>query len=285
MWRDISLANRNNILEAIDYFQEHLKRIRGYIKREEGPALEKEFILSREFRAILKSSEKSKRKKGFIIAIDGPASAGKSTISKVISQALNYTYISTGAIYRAVALKARQVNIAWDDQESLTEVSSSLELQFKTDDQHGVRVYLDGENITGKIKDEEIGKGASAVSAFAGVRKALLDIQRNLGKDGGVVMDGRDIGTVIFPNAEVKFYLDATVEARANRRYKELKETGLNADITAIEQSLRKRDTDDSSRDLAPLSKAPDAIYIDTTKLSIENVKEIMLKEIKGKLF
>lgn len=284
MWRDICLSNRNNILQAIDCFQDQLERIKSYIEKRDREALEQEFALSREFRALVKLSEVSKRKNGLIIAIDGPASAGKSTVGKIIAQALNYTYISTGAIYRAVAWKARQEKISWDDQKFLEQLSSTLELQFKTGEENSGRVYLDGEDITDKIKNEEIGKGASAVSAFAGVRKALLELQRNLGKDGGVVMDGRDIGTVIFPEAEVKFYLDATVEARANRRYKELKEVGLNVDLTAIEQSLRQRDSDDSNRDIAPLSMAPDAIYIDTTQLTIAKTRDIMLKEIKGRL-
>ena len=284
MWRDICLSNRNNILQAIEYFQEHLERLKSYIAKAEGDALEQQFALAREFRAIVKSCERSRRKNGLIIAVDGPASGGKSSLGKLIAKAINYTYISTGTIYRAVAWKARQEKISWDDQESLAQLSSALELQFRTMDDNTVRAYLDREDITDKIKDEEIGKGASAVSAFAGVRKALLELQRNLGKDGGVVMDGRDIGTVIFPEAEVKFYLDATVEARAYRRHKELKEAGLEVDLKTIEQSLRKRDMDDSNRDLAPLSLAPDAIYIDTTQLSIEKVKEIMLKEIKGRL-
>jgi prephenate dehydrogenase len=284
MWRDICLSNRYNILQAIDYFQEQLERIKSHIEREEGEALEQQFTLAREFRAIVQSSEGSRRKNDLIIAIDGPASAGKSTLSQAIAQTLHYTHISTGAIYRAVAWKARQEKVPWDDQESLEQLSSTLELQFKTGGENAVGIYLDGEDITDKVKDEEIGKGASAVSAFAGVRKALLELQRDFGKDGGVVMEGRDIGTVIFPEAELKFYLDATVEARAYRRHKELKEAGLNVDLTTIEQSLRKRDMDDSNRDLAPLNKAPDAIYIDTTQLSIEKVKEIMLKEIKGRL-
>lgn len=284
MWRDICLSNKNNILQAIDYFQERLGRIKSYIQRNDGKALEQQFTLAREFRAAVKSCTGQRRKNGFIIAIDGPASAGKSTLAKVIAQALNYTYISTGAIYRAVAWKARKEKISWDDHKSLAQLSSTLELEFKTDDQNTVWVYLAGEEITDKIKDEEIGKGASAVSAFAGVRKALLELQRELGKDGGVVMDGRDIGTVIFPDAEIKFYLDATLEARAYRRFKELKEEGLNVDLTTIEQGLRKRDIDDSNRDLAPLSIAPDAIYIDTTHLSIAIAKEIMLKEIKGRM-
>jgi cytidylate kinase len=283
MWRDICLFNSSNILEAIDNFCRHLQQIRSYIAAGDGKALEQEFDQARVFRTRIKSFGKIKRKNGLIIALDGPASAGKSTLAKAIAQELNYTYISTGAIYRAVAWKARKENISWEDPEALEQLSSTLNLYFKPQDDHTVRVYLHEEDITDKIKDEEIGQGASKISAFAPVRKALIELQRNLGKDGGIIMDGRDIGTVIFPEAEIKFFLDASVEVRAYRRYKELKEAGLNVDLATITQSLRRRDLDDSQREIAPLSLAPDAIYIDTTQLSVEEVKAIMLKEIKGR--
>jgi len=285
MWRDICLANRTHILEALDRFKHYLTQIRSYIANGEGEALEREFGKARSFRSELLAQETARgRERGLIITIDGPASAGKSTLARMVAQDLNYRYVNTGAIYRALAWKAREMNISWEDPEALERLSAGLTLCFETQADYTVRIYIEGQDITDEIKDEEIGRGASTVSAYARVRKALIDLQRDLGRTGGVIMEGRDLGTVIFPDADIKFFLDATVETRAYRRYRELRETGLEVDYEDIKRSLSQRDLNDSQRATAPLSKAPDAIYIDTTRLSVEEVKAIMLKEIKGRL-
>ena len=214
------------------------------------------------------------------IAIDGPAGAGKSTIAKKVAKELkDYIYVDTGAMYRAIAyyLVTNQVNI--ENDEELTEACNriSVVIQYENDAQ---QVYLNGENVTPYLRTEETGNMASKSSAKAPVRAALLDIQRDLAKEYNVVMDGRDIGTNVLPNADLKIYLTASSKERANRRYKELVEKGETADFDKIEADIIERDNRDMNRAIAPLKQAEDAILVDSSNMSIDEVVERILKGV-----
>ena len=215
------------------------------------------------------------------IAIDGPAGAGKSTIAKKVAKELkDYIYVDTGAMYRAIAyyLVTNQVNI--ENDEELTEACNriSIVIQYENDAQ---QVYLNGENVTPYLRTEETGNMASKSSAKAPVRAALLDIQRDLAKEYNVVMDGRDIGTNVLPNAELKIYLTASSKERANRRYKELVEKGEPADFDKIEADIIERDNRDMNRAIAPLKQAEDAILIDSSNMTIDEVVNSILNAVK----
>ena len=214
------------------------------------------------------------------IAIDGPAGAGKSTIAKKVAKELkDYIYVDTGAMYRAIAyyLVTNQVNI--ENDEELTEACNriSVVIQYENDAQ---QVYLNGENVTPYLRTEETGNMASKSSAKAPVRAALLDIQRDLAKEYNVVMDGRDIGTNVLPNADLKIYLTASSKERANRRYKVLVEKGETADFDKIEADIIERDNRDMNRAIAPLKQAEDAILVDSSNMSIDEVVERILKGV-----
>jgi CMP/dCMP kinase len=215
-------------------------------------------------------------KKGLVIAIDGPSGAGKSTLARLLASRLGYIYIDTGAMYRAVGWKAKREGIDPADDGALADLCRRTEVTIKLD-ASDPRFYVDGRDVSGEIRTPEMGMMASAVSKSPAVRERLLVLQRELGKSGGVVMDGRDIGTVVFPDADVKFYLDAGVEERGRRRYLELKAKGMDVDPARITGEIRDRDRQDSSRSLAPLRRADDAILIDSTDLDINGVLERML--------
>jgi CMP/dCMP kinase len=214
--------------------------------------------------------------KPLLITIDGPAGAGKTTVSRNLARRLGYRYLDTGALYRTVALKVIENKVSSDDD--LEELCRSLTINFIQTD--GVfRLLCNGEDVTDKIRTEEISMMASKVAAKPVVRKALLNIQREIGEKKGVVAEGRDMGTVVFPDADVKFFLDASVETRALRRYLELGHR-FSQTLRQVEDQIRKRDKNDSSRDLAPLKAAHDAIVIDSTKFSADQVVEKMLEYI-----
>jgi CMP/dCMP kinase len=218
-------------------------------------------------------------KKKLVIAIDGPSGAGKSTIAKLLASRLGYIYIDSGAMYRAVGWKAKREGIDPADEGKLADLCRRTEVTIKLDDLDP-RFYVDGIDVTGEIRTPEMGMMASAVSKSRAVRERLLVLQRELGKNGGVVMDGRDIGTVVFPCAEVKFYLDAAAEERGRRRYLELKAKGMDVDPAQITREIRDRDRQDSMRSLAPLRRADDALLIDSTSQTVDEVLERMLSVI-----
>jgi len=215
-----------------------------------------------------------------VIAIDGPSGAGKSTTARFLAERLGYIYIDTGAMYRAVGWKAKREGIDPADEEKLANLCRRTDVTIKKDN-NDPRFYVDGLDVSGEIRTPEMGLMASAVSKSPSVRARLLTLQRELGRNGGVVMDGRDIGTVVFPDADVKFFLDAGPEERGRRRYLELKAKGMDVDLARITQEIRERDQQDSMRSLAPLRKADDAVLIDSTSLDIGGVLERMLSEIE----
>jgi CMP/dCMP kinase len=225
----------------------------------------------------------SSSEKKLTIAIDGPSGAGKSTVGKALARRLGYIYIDTGAMYRAVALKAREKSGLPAEEEHLRHWVSSLILVFRARGEEA-RILCNGEDITDAIRSPEISLLASDISKRQGVREALVEKQREMGRYGGVVLDGRDIGTVVFPDAEVKFYLDAEPEERARRRHRELAEKGVGASLEATLEEVKKRDHNDTNRQISPLRRANDAILIDSTSCSAEEIVEEMLRMIQEKM-
>ncbi|MBQ9935848.1 MAG: (d)CMP kinase [Lachnospiraceae bacterium] len=205
------------------------------------------------------------------IAIDGPAGAGKSTIAKLVAKNMGYVYVDTGAMYRAIAYYMVTNKIDIDNEVELTKACEGIDISIKYENE-AQQVYLNGENVTPYLRTEETGNMASKSSAKASVRAALLDLQRNMAKEYNVVMDGRDIGTNVLPDAEVKIYLTASSKERANRRYKELISKGETADFDKIEADIIERDNRDMNRDIAPLKQADDAILVDSSNMSIDEV-------------
>jgi cytidylate kinase len=210
-----------------------------------------------------------------VVTIDGPAGAGKSTVAKALARRLGYSLLDTGAIYRSVALVAKQRGLPWDDAARLAEVARDLAIEFKfVGDTNST--FVAGEDVSTAIRTPEISQGASQVSAHGPVRAALLDLQRRLGAGGGVVVEGRDTGTVVFPHADAKFFLSATHEERARRRVEELRLAGKPVDFAVTLAEIRERDHRDSSRDVAPMKAADDAIVIDSSTMTIEQVVDAM---------
>jgi cytidylate kinase len=214
-----------------------------------------------------------------IIAIDGPSGVGKSTLSKLLALELGYLHIDTGAMYRAMALAARRRGIPSDDLEALGLLAGEVTIDFARNTE-GERVLLNGDDVTVAIRTPEISLLTSQVAACQAVRTALVNCQRKLGERGGVVLEGRDIGTVVFPDAEVKFYLTATAAERGLRRFLELQAKGLSVDLARTVAEVEARDAADSSRVHSPLSQSADAVVIDTSRLSIDQVLAEMLRVV-----
>ncbi|HHV60362.1 MAG TPA: (d)CMP kinase [Clostridiaceae bacterium] len=216
------------------------------------------------------------------IAIDGPAGAGKSTIAKIISERLNIRYLDTGAMYRTVALKAIRSGIDTRDRSKISQLMENINLKvlFDKDTQ---RMYLDGEDVTDLIRSKEVSVGASDVAVILEVRLKLVELQREIARENGIVMDGRDIGTYVLPDAEYKIFLTATPEERAKRRYNEMISKGVkDISLEAVKNDIEYRDKNDSTRKMAPLKKADDAVEIDTTNMSALEVAEKIISMIKG---
>lgn len=211
-----------------------------------------------------------------IIAVDGPAGAGKSTISKLIAKKLNINYIDTGAMYRAVTYKCLSEGVDVKNEEAVIEVAKRTDIDFRDDN-----IYLDSKVVNEEIRTREVSANVSDVAKIKEVRYLMVDVQREIGTRNDVILDGRDIGSYVFPNADYKFFLVATPEERGRRRYKELCEKGFEGTLEEIIKDIEKRDEIDSNREFAPLKKADDAIEIDTTGLGIDEVVEAVVSKIK----
>ena len=219
--------------------------------------------------------------KKLVVAIDGPAGAGKSTIAKLAAEKLGYAYIDTGAMYRSVAWKFLQTGEAFDEG-FISKLSQEMVIEFKPEASVN-RVFVDGTEVTAAIRSAEVTANVSRVAAIGAVREAMVDQQRRMGEVGGVLMDGRDIGTVVFPNAEVKIFLTATVEERAMRRYKELVAKGEQVDLEQLQKDIAERDKQDMEREISPLRQAEDAIYLDTSDMTIDEVTAYILNLVGEK--
>jgi cytidylate kinase len=218
--------------------------------------------------------------KDLVIAIDGPAGSGKSTVSKLIAQKLKLLYIDTGAMYRALTLKAMRQGLDLNDENALVKLATSTRVDLQ-DDNGRLRVMLDGKDVAGSIRTPELTSKVRYIAQVDGVRKEMVKLQRMIGERSGAVLEGRDIGTVVFPDADYKFYLDASADERARRRYKELIESGEKVGLDELKKDVIARDESDMKRPVGALRQADDAVLVDTTDLSIEGVVEKMLSYIK----
>lgn len=216
-------------------------------------------------------------KKNISVAIDGPSAAGKSTIAKMVAKKENFIYIDTGAMYRCVAYYCLTQKIDLNDEKAVEQAIEHIQIRLTSDN----KVYLNDEDVSNQIRQDQVSLGASCVSKYQAVRSFLVDEQRKMAKVGNVILDGRDIGTVVLPNADLKIYQIASVETRAKRRYLENLERGLDADLETIKKEIEERDYQDTHREISPLKKAEDAVELDTSSLTLEEVVEQVLTLIQ----
>ena len=220
-----------------------------------------------------------------VVTVDGPSGAGKGTISQLLAERLGFKLLDSGAIYRVLALAAIHHNVELDNEESLTLLAAHLDVQFITSSEgKGIKVVLEGEDVSLTIRSQECSNAASKVAAFPRVREALLRRQRAFAETPGLIADGRDMGTVVFPNTPVKLYLTASAEERAQRRYNQLQDKGFDVNIDQLLSEIKERDDRDMNRSVAPLVPAEDALVIDTTNINIEDVLDMALTHIHQKL-
>lgn len=215
---------------------------------------------------------------GKVVAIDGPAGSGKGTLASIVSKRCNLVNIDTGATYRCVALEALRKNLTIEDKEEIAKLSETISIQFGLDG----KVFLAGEDVTDLIRSKEVTNFVSPVSSIVEVRKNMVNLQRKMAENQDVIMEGRDITTVVFPNAEYKFYLDATLEERANRRLKQNQEKGMDTSYEEVYESMKARDYNDMHKEVGSLMRTEDQIYIDSTNMTIEQVVSRVVKIIKG---
>ena len=219
----------------------------------------------------------------YVVAIDGPAGSGKGTITELVGKELDLINIDTGATYRCVALETLNRKISLEDKEKIISVLDEIDIEFRNTDE-GKKVFLNGNDVTKKIRSKEVSQIVSQVSSIKEVRFKMVDLQRRLAEGKNVIMEGRDIGTYVFPNANVKIYLDATAEERANRRFKQNQEAGIEMSYDEILANIKMRDKNDMEKEIGALKQADDAIYLDSTHLTIEQVKDKIVKIIKEKI-
>ena len=217
------------------------------------------------------------------VAIDGPASAGKSTVAKLVATRFSYIYCDTGAMYRSTTLKAIRNNLPLDDEQVILKMLNDTEITLEPGEKQQ-KVFLDGNEVTNDIRQEDVTNNVSTVASLGAVRAELVERQQEIAAKGGIVMDGRDIGTTVLPNAEVKIFLIASVEERADRRFKDNEEKGIHVPLEQLKKEIEERDYKDSHREVSPLTKAADAIEIDTTSMSIDQVVDAISDEINKKL-
>lgn len=211
-----------------------------------------------------------------IIAIDGPAGAGKSTIAKSVAKMLGIQYLDTGAMYRAFTLFVLNRKLNLEDKEEIRKALDDFTITL-----NGDKVYMNGKDVTSEIRGEQVTDHVSYISSLDFVRKKMVELQQNIGKNNSIVAEGRDIGTVVFPDAEYKFFLDATIEERARRRMQDEKNPSKDLDLKSVMEKLKQRDAYDSTRDVSPLRKAPDAFYIDSTNMSVDEICDIIVRMVK----
>jgi len=221
------------------------------------------------------------RPKGLVVAIDGTAGTGKSTVGRAAAQALGYSFLSTGGLYRALAYTVFAKQVDPSNAQAVLATAKALQFRFERQPDATLKMFVDGEYLGNRLQLDEVAQTASKISTYADSRAVLTEKMRQAGKDGGIIMEGRDIGTVVFPDAEVKIYLDASAEVRADRRVKQLAEQGVQADYQQILTSIKERDLRDSTRAASPLKPAKDAIKIDTSSMTREEVVAAVIKEIK----
>lgn len=219
---------------------------------------------------------------GFVVAVDGTAGSGKGSVTTVVAERLNLVTIDTGAMYRSVTLSMLENNVGLEETEKIAEILKDIKIEF-VDDGESKKVFLNGKDVTLKIRSKEVNEFVSPVSTIKIVREHLAEMQREMAKSIDVIMEGRDIGTNVFPNADVKIYLDATPEERAMRRFKQNQENGIDIPFEEILKNVKERDYIDSHREIAPLTKAPDAVYIDSTGMTIDEEADEVIKVIKSK--
>ena len=219
---------------------------------------------------------------GFIVAVDGTAGSGKGSVTKVVAERLNLVTIDTGAMYRSVALAMLEQKIGLEDTEKIAKILKDIKIEF-VDEGTEKKVFLNGKDVTLQIRSKEVTEFVSPVATIKIVREHMAELQREMAKSIDVIMEGRDIGTNVFPNADVKIYLDASAEERAERRFRQNKENGIDIPFEEILKNVKERDYIDSHREIAPLTKAPDAVYIDSTGMSIEEEAEAVIKVINEK--
>lgn len=217
-----------------------------------------------------------------VVAIDGPVGAGKSTVARTVADRLQYRYVDTGAMYRSVGWVALQRGVDLRDAGAVAALARGIRIEFLPSPR-GQRVTVDGADVTEAIRRPEVSDAASVVSTYPGVREAMVAVQRRLGETGGVVMEGRDIGTVVFPDAEVKVFLDASPAERARRRYEEMQARGVGVDFDDLRRAEEERDRRDQTREHSPLRQAADAVVIDTTGLAVDNVAERIIALVRGR--
>ena len=216
-----------------------------------------------------------------IVVIDGPAASGKSTTARLAAQALGWLYLDTGAMYRAVTVKVLRAGVALDDRDAIAKLAAQAEIQLQPAEK-GVRVFLDGREVTEEIRLPEVDRAVGPVCEIAAVRERMVALQREVGRDGGLVAEGRDMGTVVFPDAPLKFYMNASIEARALRRMADLQAKGIATDLEMLKADIEARDARDSQREHSPLRAASDAIHVDTTSLTIADQVALVVEKVRA---
>ncbi len=221
-------------------------------------------------------------KKRIVIAIDGPSSAGKGTVAKIVAQKLGFSYLDTGAMYRCVALTLKNNEVDINDDTKISEILNNTKIRLSSDNNKSLKVELNGKDVSKEIRTPEISRLSSDIATKISVRSFLTKLQREFAQNSNIVAEGRDMGTQVFPDANVKFFIDASVEVRTNRRYLQLQQAGIKTDIENLRKDIQNRDYQDKNREIAPLHPAINAVIIDTTNLEIDQVVDIILKRTKG---